>query len=137
MITTLSVNTRARIQLVDITDEIQKLVKEAELGDGMVHVYCPHTTAAVTINENCDASVQKDIGDTLSQLIPHHSNYAHSEGNADAHIKAALMGSSRALFVQEGKVKLGTWQGIFLCEFDGPRDREVWLKFIKNPDTEV
>lgn len=123
--------------MVDITDEIQKSVRETNIEEGMVHVYCPHTTAAITINENCDASVQRDISDTLSQIIPHHSDYAHTEGNADAHIKAALMGSSRSLFIQAGKVKLGTWQGVYFCEFDGPRDREVWLKFIKTLDTEV
>lgn len=130
----MSVGTRARIQLVDITHEIQQLVSETKIIEGVVHVYCPHTTAAVTVNENCDASVQSDIVNTLNRLIPHRADYAHAEGNADAHIKAALMGSSREVFIEEGRLKLGTWQGIFFCEFDGPRDREVWLKFIRTSD---
>jgi secondary thiamine-phosphate synthase enzyme len=117
--------------MVDITSEIQDLVKKAKINDGIVHVYCPHTTAAVTVNENYDESVQKDIGETLSKIIPHRGGYAHSEGNADAHIKSALMGSSRTLLVEGGKVTLGSWQGIFFCEFDGPRTREIWIRITK------
>jgi len=123
-----------RVQMVDITAEIQKLVAKTKTIDGLVHVYCPHTTAAVTVNENYDESVQKDIGETLSKIIPHSGGYAHTEGNADAHIKSALMGSSRTLFIEGGKISLGSWQGIFLCEFDGPRTREIWIKFTKNLD---
>lgn len=117
--------------MVDITAEIQSLVAKAKISDGVVHVYCPHTTAAVTVNENYDESVQQDIGETLSKIVPHRGGYAHSEGNADAHIKAALMGSSRTLFVENGKVGLGSWQGIFFCEFDGPRTREIWVRIIR------
>lgn len=127
----MSVQTGARTELVDITHEIQRLVSETKMNEGVVHVYCPHTTAAVTVNENCDASVQSDITNTLNRLIPHRADYAHAEGNADAHVKAALVGSSRQVFIEQGKLKLGTWQGVFFCEFDGPRNREVWLKFLK------
>jgi len=120
-----------RVQMVDITSEIQKLVARTKTIDGLVHVYCPHTTAAVTVNENYDGSVQKDISETLSKIIPHSGGYAHTEGNADAHIKSALMGSSRTLFIEGGKISLGSWQGIFLCEFDGPRTREIWVRITK------
>ncbi|UCG31352.1 MAG: YjbQ family protein [candidate division WOR-3 bacterium] len=130
MIHKISVGTKKRQQMVDITGEIQKFVSQAEMVDGVVHVYCPHTTAAVTVNENYDDSVQHDINETLANLIPHHANYAHTEGNSDAHIKAALMGSSRTLFIEEGKLSFGSWQGIFLCEFDGPRTREIWIRII-------
>jgi secondary thiamine-phosphate synthase enzyme len=128
----MKVSTEQRVQMVDITANIQRLVTDAGMKDGVANVFCPHTTAAVTINENCDPSVQTDISETLSSLIPHHSRYAHSEGNADAHIKAALMGSSRTVFIDGGKLCLGTWQGIFFCEFDGPRTREVWVRILKD-----
>jgi secondary thiamine-phosphate synthase enzyme len=131
MIEKINVSTRQRVQMIDITSQIQRLINKKELEDGIAYVFCPHTTAAVTINENCDPSVQSDINATLSTLIPHDSRYAHTEGNADAHIKSAIMGSSRILFVKAGKINLGTWQGIFFCEFDGPRTREVWIRIIK------
>lgn len=131
MIKKIKVSTKKRTQMVDITAEIQEVVGKTKIKEGIAHVYCPHTTAGITVNENYDASVQSDINEKLSTLIPHHSDYAHTEGNADAHIKAAIMGSSRTLFVQEGKISLGTWQGVFFCEFDGPRTREIWLSLIK------
>jgi len=125
------VSTLQRNQLVDITKDVISIIDKHKIKEGILHIYCPHTTAAITINENADPSVQTDISETLSKLIPHHHNYAHTEGNADAHIKAAVVGSSRTLFVHEGKIAFGTWQGIYLCEFDGPRTREVWVKIIK------
>ena len=125
----IKVSTRQRIQMIDITSQIQELIDKKTAKDGVVHMFCPHTTAAITINENADASVKSDINDTLSTLIPHDARYSHTEGNADAHIKSALMGSSRTVIVESGKLRLGTWQGIFFCEFDGPRTREVWVKF--------
>lgn len=127
----IKVSTPTRNQLVDITSQIQTLVDKHKVKDGILYVFCPHTTAAVTVNENYDPSVQSDISGTLSKLIPHRAGYAHTEGNADAHIKAALVGSSRTFFVQGGKISLGQWQGIYLCEFDGPRTREVWVKIFK------
>jgi secondary thiamine-phosphate synthase enzyme len=131
MIKKIEVNTRKRTQMVDITAKIQEVVGKTKTEQGLIHVYCPHTTAAITVNENYDESVQSDITETLNSLIPHHANYAHTEGNADAHIKASIMGSSRTLFIQSGKISLGRWQGVFFCEFDGPRTREVWLRLIK------
>ena len=125
----IKVSTRQRIQMIDITSQIQTLIDKKAVKNGVAHVFCPHTTAAVTINENADASVQSDINESLSESIPHHSQYSHTEGNADAHKKSALMGSSRTVFIEAGKLNLGTWQGIFFCEFDGPRTREVWVKF--------
>lgn len=124
-------STHQRNQLVDITKHIQNVIEKHKTKEGTVHVYCPHTTAAITVNENADPSVQSDISSTLSTLIPHHGNYAHMEGNADAHVKAAIVGSSRTLFVQDNRIAFGTWQGIYLCEFDGPRTREVWVKVIE------
>ncbi|UCD05378.1 MAG: YjbQ family protein [candidate division WOR-3 bacterium] len=128
MIQKITVSTKKRQQMVDITAAIQKVIGQSGVDDGIIHVYCPHTTAAVTVNENCDDSVQRDITETLARLIPHDAEYSHSEGNSDAHIKAALMGSSRSLFIEGGKLGFGSWQGIFLCEFDGPRTREIWVK---------
>ncbi|OPX17789.1 hypothetical protein BXT86_04590 [candidate division WOR-3 bacterium 4484_100] len=134
MLEKLKVSTHQRCQLIDITKEIQTLIKKHKVKQGIIHIFCPHTTAAVTVNENYDPSVQSDITDTLSKLIPHNAGYAHTEGNADAHIKSAIVGSSRTLFIEDGKLAFGTWQGVYLCEFDGPRTREVWLKIIKEKE---
>ncbi len=136
MVQKISVSTKEREQMVDITASIQKIVGQSKITDGIVYVYCPHTTAAVTVNENYDESVQHDISATLAGLIPRNARYTHAEGNSDAHIKAALMGSSRTLFIEGGKIIFGSWQGIFLCEFDGPRTREIWIKFVKNLDSD-
>lgn len=122
------IHTSHRCEMVDITKEIQKIITDHKVKEGMVHVFIPHTTAAVTVNENCDPSVPADISDTLTGLIPHQASYAHQEGNSDAHIKSALTGSNRTLFIADGKIAFGTWQGVYLCEFDGPRTREVWVK---------
>jgi secondary thiamine-phosphate synthase enzyme len=132
MLEKITVSTQTRCQLVDITNEIKKCVNKQKIKEGVLHIFCPHTTAAVTVNENYDPSVQSDISETLSKLIPHHAHYAHTEGNADAHIKAAVMGSSRTLFIHNGEIAFGSWQGIYLCEFDGPRTREVWVKISKD-----
>lgn len=131
MVEIIKVKTPTRNQLVDITREIQAVVERHKVKEGTLHVFCPHTTAAVTVNENYDPSVQSDISNTLSKLIPHHAGYEHTEGNADAHIKAALVGSSMTLFIHDGKISFGSWQGVYLCEFDGPRTREVWVKIVK------
>jgi len=126
-----NVNTSKRNQLIDISKDIRAIIDKHKIKEGVLHVFCPHTTAAITINENADPSVQTDISETLSKLIPLRPDYAHTEGNADAHIKASIVGSSRTLFINEGKIAFGTWQGIYLCEFDGPRTREVWVKILK------
>ena len=122
------VNTRERCELVDITRRVQEAVQQAGVPDGVCHVFVPHTTAAVIINENADPSVCADILSSLARVAPAGGRYTHSEGNSDAHVKAAVIGSSRTVFIADGCLALGTWQGIFFCEFDGPRDREVWVE---------
>ncbi len=123
--------TNERCQLVDITSEIRTIVQNNKVKHGIIYIYCPHTTGAIIVNENYDPSVQSDITEALKKIIPYRAGYSHSEGNADAHIKAAIIGSSRTLFIENGKLGLGTWQGVFFCEFDGPRTREVWVKIIE------
>ena len=125
---TFSVKTRQRVEMVDVTDQLQRALAEAGLMDGLCAVYVPHTTACVTINEGADPIVCRDIMEHLSKMVPHRGDYRHTEGNADAHIKVAAVGSSQVIFVEGGKLCLGTWQRIFLCEFDGPRTRSVWVK---------
>jgi secondary thiamine-phosphate synthase enzyme len=116
---------------VDITRSVQEAVRKIGLEDGVCIVFIPHTSAAVTINENADPSVVHDIVMELNKIIPFEDHYRHSEGNSPAHIKASLMGCSEIVFVESGKLVLGTWQGIFFCEFDGPRNRKVHVKVVK------
>jgi len=119
------ISTTSRTELLDITGQVQKTVAESGVRDGVCHVYVPHTTAGITINENADPSVRQDILMELDKIVPFQDNYRHLEGNAAAHIKASIVGSSETILVQAGKLLLGTWQGIFFCEFDGPRSRRV------------
>ena len=126
----IEIKTKARNELVDITQQVVKVVKEAGIAEGICVVVVPHTTAAVTINENADPSVKADIIAKLGELVPAGERYRHQEGNADAHIKAALVGTSESLLVQGGTLALGTWQGVFFCEFDGPRTRQVWVRVM-------
>lgn len=129
----LGVETRLRAQLVDITDAVQAAVAEAGVREGLCWVYVPHTTAGITVNENADPAVGADLLAQLDRLAPREGPYQHREGNADAHIKASLLGSSVTIPVQEGRLALGTWQGIFFAEFDGPRRRQVWVKVMAVP----
>ena len=122
---TITLRTPSRTTLVDITREVAGAVAEMGLENGAVLVYVPHTTAAVTVNESADPDVARDIEDALSKLVPVSRAYSHTEGNADAHIKSSLMGCSTTVLVRGGELVLGTWQGIFFCEFDGPRSRRV------------
>jgi len=126
----INVQTRSKAELVDITRDIQKLVADSGVANGVCHLFVPHTTAAVTLNENADPSVSADIVTRLDALIPQNISYGHAEGNAPAHIKAAAIGPSATIFVEDGILVLGTWQGIFLCEFDGPRRRQVIIKIV-------
>ncbi len=119
------ISTKSRTELVDITSDVQKVVAESGVADGVCHVYVPHTTAGVTINENADPSVREDILMELNKIIPLQDNYKHLEGNAAAHVKATIVGSSETILVERGRLMLGTWQGVFFCEFDGPRSRRV------------
>ncbi len=129
MVSRLAVSTQAHEQLVDVTARVQAAVSEAGLQSGVVTLFVPHTTAAVTINENADPSVAQDILKGLMELVPRAAEYyRHLEGNSDAHIKATLVGPSVQVLVEGGKLVLGTWQGIYLCEFDGPRERKLWVK---------
>jgi len=128
---TLTVHTVRRNQMLDITAQVAAAVAQAGVQNGVVTVFCPHTTAAVTLNENADPDVPHDILLTLDALIPQQrSGYRHSEGNSDAHVKSSLVGASRQVMIQNGGLKLGTWQAIFFCEFDGPRTRTVQVQII-------
>lgn len=124
------VRTTQRNQLVDITDQVQQAVVRAGLKDGLVCVFVPHTTAGVTINENADPDVVRDVLHTLTELIPEHGDYRHSEGNSDSHLKSSLIAPSLTVIVEKGRLCLGTWQGIYFCEFDGPRNRQCWVKTV-------
>jgi secondary thiamine-phosphate synthase enzyme len=129
--TELSVSTNLRNEFVDITDEVADVVEKSGIREGYVLLYVPHTTAAVTINENYDPSVKKDILDKLSELIPHGAGYAHLEGNADSHIKSSIIGVTEFIPVRDGRIQLGRWQGIFFSEFDGPRSRRLLVEVIE------
>lgn len=120
--------TSRRIELIDITAQVAEAVRSSGIREGICVVYCPHTTAGLTINEHADPNVASDIVNRLSKLVPHNENYAHIEGNADAHIKSTLTGNSVQLIVNNGNLLLGVWQGIFFCEYDGPRNRRVWVQ---------
>lgn len=126
----INIKTYQKYQIVDITDIVSSSIKTLEKKDGILILYVPHTTAGITINENYDPSVKEDILDFLNKLVPRNGNYKHLEGNADAHIKSSLIGSSIMLILENGEIKLGRWQGILFCEFDGPRQREVWIKVV-------
>jgi len=128
MPTTLEVRTGAKTALVDLTGRIQRVVADSGVAEGLCHVFVPHTTAGVTINENADPSVKSDILMVLNKLISDKEPYRHSEGNSPAHIKASLAGPQLTIIVSQGRLLLGTWQGVFFCEFDGPRTRRVHIK---------
>jgi secondary thiamine-phosphate synthase enzyme len=130
MIKEISVKTRSRVELTDITHLVEKVVSGSKIKSGLCTVYVPHTTAAVTINENADPSVRSDIIKELNKIIPFDDNYSHLEGNAAAHIKASIIGATETILIDGGSLVLGTWQGIFFCEFDGPRNRKVLIKII-------
>jgi secondary thiamine-phosphate synthase enzyme len=129
----LKVKTARRTQLVDVTDEVEKAAKGTGVSSGVCYVYVPHTTAGVIINEHFDPDVASDLEAVFDRLVPRSGSYRHSEGNSDAHAKAAMTGSSQMILVEHGKLALGRWQGVFFCEFDGPRERNVWVKVIGNP----
>lgn len=126
-----SVKTRQRCEMVDVTDRVRQIVKQQGIQSGMVIIYIPHTTAAVTINENADPDVKHDMLKKLETLVPEREGYyQHSEGNSDSHVKTALVGNSVTVLVDGGRLVLGRWQGIYFCEFDGPRQREMIVKAI-------
>jgi len=124
----LAVRTPAHSIFVNITSEIQRIVAESGVRSGVCHVFVPHTTAGITINENADPDVTRDILQTLERIVPWEGPYQHDEGNSAAHLKASMMGFSQAILIENGALALGTWQAIYFCEFDGPRNREVWIQ---------
>jgi secondary thiamine-phosphate synthase enzyme len=126
----LNIRTHSRTELIDITTQIAKFVQQSKVQSGLLTLFVPHTTAAVTINENADPSVQHDILSELNRLIPFTGPYRHTEGNSAAHVKSTLVGPSQTVFIEDGQMVLGTWQGLYFCEFDGPRSRKVWVKII-------
>ena len=128
----ISIKTRAKVEFQDITHEIQEVITSSGIENGTCLIFVPHTTAGITINEHADPSVVADIAAQLDNIVPQHAKYRHLEGNAPAHIKASLIGSSQTVFVEGSKLVLGTWQGIFLCEFDGPRNRGVMVKIMSD-----
>ena len=127
----LSVKTRERTELVDITSDINQLVQKSGIDQGLCLLYVPHTTAAVTINESADPSVKSDILMILNKIIPWEANYRHLEGNSAAHIKSTLVGASELIAIENRKLALGTWQGLFFCEFDGPRNRKLHVRILQ------
>ena len=125
-----TIKTAARNQLLDITSQVQEFITTSQFRDGLCVVFTPHTTAAITINENADPDVKTDVLRKLSEVFPQSDNYRHSEGNSDSHIKSSLIGCSESIIVSGGRLLLGTWQGIYFCEFDGPRHRQVRVKLV-------
>jgi secondary thiamine-phosphate synthase enzyme len=125
-----SVRTTSQFDMIDITNQVKSVLREGSVKSGICYVFVPHTTAAVTINENADPTVPRDIIMELDKVIPLHDNYRHMEGNSAAHIKSSLIGSSEAVFIEDGQLILGTWQSLFFCEFDGPRTRKFYVKLI-------
>ena len=127
----LAVKTRERTELIDVTSEISQLVQKSGIDQGLCMVFVPHTTAAVTINESADPSVKSDMLMVLNQIVPWEANYRHLEGNSPAHVKSTLVGPSQLIAIEKGRLVLGTWQGIFFCEFDGPRKRKLHVRIIE------
>ncbi|HCR12210.1 secondary thiamine-phosphate synthase enzyme YjbQ [Solidesulfovibrio sp.] len=127
---TFEVRTSRREELLRVTSALQELVDAKGWRDGALVVYCPHTTAALTINEAADPDVAADLVMALSRLLPREAGYKHVEGNSDAHVKTTLVGPSQMLIVSGGRIQLGTWQGVFLCEWDGPRNRKIWAQWL-------
>ncbi len=132
-VATLRLKTSRRTEWVDITAEVNRRVVASGISSGMCHVYCPHTTAGITINEGYDPDAARDMEMALDRMVPRDAGYQHAEGNSDSHVKATLVGSSQAVWIEEGRLRLGRWQAIFFCEFDGPRSREVQVKILPDP----
>ena len=132
MIERFQLKSSGKTELIDITGSVQRAVQRTGVTDGLCFIFVPHTTAAVTINENADPSVAKDIVMELNKRVPFQDRYQHQEGNSAAHIKASLVGFSQMVFVESGRLVLGTWQGIFFCEFDGPRNRDVYVRVLRS-----
>jgi secondary thiamine-phosphate synthase enzyme len=127
----MSVKTSRKVEMIDITGEVNRRIKKSGAQEGICLIYCPHTTAGLTINENADPNVVRDILNGLDRLIPEDHPYLHAEGNSPAHIKSSILGCSTTIIISGGILSLGTWQSLFFCEFDGPRTRSVWIKILE------
>ncbi len=130
----INLKTSQRLEFIDISLQVEEIINKSGIANGLICLFVPHTTAALTLNENADPSVKSDMKHKLNSLIPKDDNYAHSEGNSDSHLKSSLFGSSLTLIISKRKPVLGTWQGIYFCEFDGPRNRNIYTKIIKDND---
>ena len=128
----ISLKTSSRVEMIDITASVQKVVRDEGVPSGLCLVYTPHTTAAITINENADPDVQRDMIAALDKAVPLSANYRHAEGNSAAHVKSSLVGASELMIIENGHLALGTWQSVFFCEFDGPRTRDVIIKVLRD-----
>jgi len=128
----ISVKTRSRTEFVDVTAQVRAALKKSGVKSGVCVCFVPHTTAAVTINENADPDVADDVDAELGRIVPRDGHYAHVEGNSDGHIKSSLIGCDQAILVEKGELVLGTWQGIYFCEFDGPRSRKLYVRVMSN-----
>jgi len=127
----IEISTREKQDFYDITPQIQALVRERGISQGVCYVFCPHTTAGLTLNENWDPDVRHDLGVALDAISPGRAAYRHGEGNSPAHVKSSLIGASQFVLIEKGKLALGRWQGIYLAEFDGPRRRQVWVQILE------
>lgn len=130
MLKTLNIKSKSKVEFIDITEEINEVIKESKINSGICYLYVPHTTAGITINEGADPSVKRDIITTLNRIIPFEGDYQHVEGNSAAHIKSSIVGVSQSLIIENGRLLLGTWQSVYFCEFDGPRHRRVLIKLV-------
>ena len=126
----IEINTTDQVQFIDITQKVREALDEKEIKNGICTVFVPHTTAAVTINENADPDVSTDMIKEINKIVPFSDNYRHFEGNSAAHLKSSIIGVSETVIIEDGDLKLGRWQGIYFCEFDGPRKRKIWIKII-------
>ena len=124
----IEIQTRNKVDLVDITGDVQRALDETDVAEGICFLFCPHTTAGLVLNENWDPTVETDVAMVLDRMVPEGLPYRHSEGNSTGHVKSVLVGTNHFVFIQKHKLQLGTWQGIFFAEFDGPRRRKVWIK---------
>ncbi|WP_432738361.1 secondary thiamine-phosphate synthase enzyme YjbQ [Maridesulfovibrio sp. FT414] len=129
---TLEIRTGSREEMIDITGQVRTLLRKNGWKNGALLLYCPHTTGAITVNEGADPSVVRDITVNMRKLVPLHGDYKHLEGNSDAHIKTSMFGPDQMLIIEDGDIMLGTWQRIFFCEFDGPRNRKLWAQFMSS-----
>ncbi|MCC8194677.1 MAG: secondary thiamine-phosphate synthase enzyme YjbQ [Deltaproteobacteria bacterium] len=127
---TIAIRTTSRAEMIPVTAQLQRLVEKEKWRTGALLVYCPHTTAGLTVNENADPDVQRDMTRFMNTLVPQQGGFRHMEGNSDSHIKTSLFGPHVMLIVEDGAIQLGTWQGVYYCEWDGPRSRKLWVQFL-------